>query len=187
MSKPAESILWGDEVQSLGNRLLQSFTRACPHPSQACFQLRERLFNGREIGRISGQKQEATASGFNGLPHTWPQVNREIIQDHDLPWAQAGCKDLLHVNRKSGAISSPIQQKRRPHTRQRYRGDDGHHGSIIAGHLAVSALPSWSVGIQWGHGNVGAGLIHKHQVRAFQVSRLLAPGGPFGFLLLACS
>lgn len=187
MSEPAENILWGDEVQSQGNHLLQSFTRACPQPSQAGFQLREGLFNGREIRRIRWQKYETTASGFNGLPHPWSLMDQEIVQDHDLPWAQAGGQDLLHVIGKSGAISRPVQQERRPHPRKRHRGDDGQDGSIIARHLAVSALPSWGVGIQGGHGNVGAGFIHKHQVSTCQLSRLLAPGGPFGFLLLAGS
>ena len=34
---------------------------------------------------------------------------------------------------------------------------------------------------------MGTGLIDKDQVLTGQVSALDAPGGPFGFLLLACS
>src|SRR5512142_2424943 len=113
-------------------------------------------------------------------------MNREVIQNHDLSWAQAGSKELFYIDLKSSTISRAIQQERRTHARQRHRGDHGHDSSIIARHLAVCSLSSGSVGIQGGHGNVGAGLIHKHQIRTLQVSRLLPPNGAFGFLLLAC-
>lgn len=187
MSNPAESISRGDEIQSLGKRLLKCFACASLLSAHKGFHFGERLFNGREIGRIGGQEQETTSPGFNGLPHPRPVMDREIIQDHDLPWTQAGSKELHHEDFKSRAISSPIQQKRRSHAGQRQRSDHGHDGSVIAGNLAVSSLPSWGVGIQRGHSNVRTGLIHKHQVIGSQLSRLLAPGDPFGFLLLTGS
>src|SRR5689334_10069438 len=109
MSKPTESISGGDEIQSGGNGLLERFPCASTCPSQQRLQFGERLFNGRKIRRVRRQKQEATAASFNGLLDTRSQVNREIIQDHDLPWTQALGKELLHVDRKSGAISRSIQ------------------------------------------------------------------------------
>src|SRR6266700_3087090 len=54
--------------------------------------LGERLFNGREIRRISRQEQETAPSGFNGLSHTRSLMNAQVIQDHDLTWFEAGSK-----------------------------------------------------------------------------------------------
>jgi hypothetical protein len=187
MSKPTESIGGGAEIQSCCNSLLESFPAASTCPSQQRLQFGERLFNGRQIRRVSRQKQETTAASFNGLLDTRSQVNREIIQDHDLPRTQTGGKDLLHVDRKSGAISRSIQHKRWPHARERQRGNHGHDGSIIAGYLAYRTLSSWGIRIQGGHGDVRTGLVNKDQILARQVSGLCAPGGTFAFLLLACS
>src|SRR5579859_237222 len=187
MSKPAESIRRGDEIQSGGNGLLQSLPTASPCPSQHGLQFGERFFDRRQIRRVGRQKQEATATSFNGLLDPRREVDREIIQDHDLSGAQAGGQDLLHVDLKSGAISGSIQEKCRSHAIKRQRGDQGHDGSIIARHLADRAFPSWGIGVQGSHGDMRTGLVDKDQILTEQVRGLFAPGGSFGFLLLACS
>src|SRR6266699_2956536 len=187
MSKPATSIRLSDEIQSGGNGLLEGFPCASSCQPQQRLQFGERLFNGRKIRRVGRQKQQATAASFNGLLDTRSQVDREMIQNDDLPRAQAGGQDLLHVDLKSGTISSSIQDKGRPHASKRHRGDEGHDGSIIAGHLADCALPSWGIGIQGGHSDVGTGLVDKDQILTGQVCGLFTPSDSFGFLLLACS
>src|SRR5512142_2965658 len=187
MSKPTESISRRDEIQSLSNGILKCIPATSTYPSQKGLQFGERLLNGREIGRVGRQEQETTSSGFNGLPHARPLMNAQVIQDHDLPWFQTGSKKLFHIELKSSAIRRPIQQECGSHSLQRQGGHQCHIGSIIAGHFAVSSLSSGSIGVQRGHGNVGAGLIHKHQIRTGQVCCLFAPGSTFGFLLLAGS
>src|SRR5690348_13359505 len=103
MGKPAESISRGDEIQSGGNGLLEGFACASPGPAQHRLEFRERLFDGRQIWRVGRQKQQATATSFNGLLDPRREVDREIVQDHDLPGAQTGCKDLLDVDLKRSA------------------------------------------------------------------------------------
>src|SRR5215467_458321 len=187
MSKPSESISRRDEIQRGGNGLLQGWAGAGPYPPQHGLQFGESLFNGRQIRRVSRQEQKTTAAGFNDLLDTRSQVNREIIQDHDLPGTQTGCKDLLDVDLKSGAISRSIQHQCRPHEGSRQRGDHGHDGDVNAGDLAYCALPSWGIGIQWGHGDVGTSLGDFDQVLTRQGGGLCAPGGAFGFFLLSRS
>src|ERR1700751_1594806 len=113
MSKPAERIGGRDEVQRSCNRLLKGFPVASTCLAQQGLQLGKRLFDGRQVRRVGRQKQQATATRFKGLLDTRSQMNREIIQDHDLPGAQAGGKELLHVELKSTAISGSIQHKSR--------------------------------------------------------------------------
>jgi len=187
MSKPPERISCRDENQRCCNGLLEGFSCTSTCPPQQRLQLGKSLFDGRQVRRVGRQKQQATATSLNGLLDTRSQMNREIIQDHDLPWAQAGCQDLFDVDLKRGAISCAIQHKRWPHAGQRQRGNQGHDGSVIARHFADGTLSSGGIGIQRGHGDMGTGLVDKDQILAQQVSGLLAPGGPFGFLLLACS
>ncbi len=57
---------------------------------------------------------------------------------------------------------------------------------LVAGHFAYRAVSAGSIGVQGGHGEMRARLVHKDQVRTPQVFCLLAPGGSFRFLLLAC-
>ncbi len=187
MGKPTKSILGGDERQSLGNGLLEIFACACAYPSQRGFQFGESFLNRREIGRVSRQKQETTATGFDGLFDPTSQVNREIIQDHDLSWTQAGGEDLLHVNLKSGSIGGSIQDERLSHALQGHGSDQRHIRSVVAWNLPDGSLSSGGVGIQWRHGNMGACLIDKHQVLMAQVGRLLAPGRTGCFILFGGS
>src|SRR6266566_7792537 len=115
MGKPTEGILGRNEGQSLGNGLLKCLSRPSTLSAQKGLQFRERLFNGREIGRIRRQEQEATPSGLNSLFHTRSPMNIQIIQNHDLSSMQAGSQDLLNVQLKRCSIGSSIQDERFPH------------------------------------------------------------------------
>lgn len=66
-----------------------SASRVRPDPSQDGLQFGKGPLNGGEIGRVRGKKQELAASGFDGLFHLRPQVNREIIQNDDLSGTQS--------------------------------------------------------------------------------------------------
>jgi hypothetical protein len=114
MSKPPESIRCGDEIQSGSNGILKRFTCPGSLSAQHGFQFGERFLNGREIGRIGGQKQQATAASFNGRADPRRQVDREIIEHDDLPWAQTGGQDLFDIDLKRSAVSRSIQEKGRP-------------------------------------------------------------------------
>jgi len=187
MSKPTARISGSNAIQHRCNGLLECFSAASTCPPQQRLQLGERLFDGRKVRRVRRQEQETTAASINSLLDTSSQVNREVIQDHDLPRTQAGGKELFYVDGKSGAISGSIQHQRRSHARKRHRGDHGHDRSIIAGHLAYRARSSRGISIQRSHSDVGTGLVYKDQVLAWQKSGLLAPGGTFSFLLFAGS
>src|SRR6266487_1771496 len=150
MGKPTESILNGDEIQSGCNSLLEVFPRASTYSPQKGFEFGESLFNRREIRRISRQKQEATPFGFDGLLHPASQVNREIIQDHDLSWLEAGSQDLLHVDLKSGSVSGTIQDERFSHALHRQGSNQRHHGSVIAWNFPYRSLSCGGIGIQRG-------------------------------------
>ena len=67
MSKPPERISGGNEIQRGGNGLLQGLPCAGPCSPQQRLEFGERLFNGREIRRVGGQKQQATAAGEKQL------------------------------------------------------------------------------------------------------------------------
>ncbi len=172
MSKPPESISSSDEFQGGGDGLLERFPAASTLPAQESLQFGESLFKGRKVRRGSRQKQQATATSFDGLLDTRREVNREIIQDHDLPRTQAGSQELLDVDLKGGAISRSIQHQCWSHARERQGGNHSHDGSIIAGYLANCALSSWGIGIQGGHGNGRTGLVYKDEILARQVSGL---------------
>jgi hypothetical protein len=187
MRKPSASIGCSDEIQSGGNGLLERFRCASTCPPQHALQFGEGFFNGRQIRRVGRQKQQATADRFNGVLDPRSQMNREIIEDHDLPGMQAGGQHLLDVEFKGRPIGRSVQQERFAHPRQRQAGDQRSAGAVVARHFADGALPFGGVGIQGGHGDMGTGLIHKDQLAAWQVSRLGAPSGTLDFLLLACS
>ncbi len=187
MSKPAESIRCRNEVQSGCNGLLERFAGASPLSAQKSFHFGESLFNGREIWRIGRQEQETTPSGFDSLPHLRSQMNREVIQDHNLSGLETGSQDLLDVDLKGGTLGCTIQDEGSSYPGERQGGDQRHIGTIIARHLAYCSLSSGSIRIQRGHGNMGAGLIHKDQVATGEATGCRAPSSTFCFFLLTCS
>ena len=187
MGKPTESILGGNEKQCLGNGLLKRFSRTSALSTQTRLHFGEGLFNRREIGRIRRQEQKVTASGFDRLFHTRPLMDAQIIQDHDLSWLEAGSKQLLYIDLKSGSISRSIQDEGFSHPLRRQRSDQRHDRSIVPRHLADGSLSSGSIGIQRGHRNMGAGLIDKHQILTEQLLGLLTPSRANCIILLACS
>ena len=81
-----------------------------PMRRKMVFSLEKAPSIGEQSGEYEGRKQELAASGFDGLLHPKPQMNREIVQDHDLPRSQAGSQDLFDVRLKGGSISRAIQQ-----------------------------------------------------------------------------
>src|SRR6266566_4313918 len=186
MGKPTESVLGSNEKQRLGNSLLESFSRTSAPSTQKRLHFGESLFNRGEIGRIRRQEQEVTTSGFDSLSHARSLMNAQIIQDHDLSGAQAGSKQLLYIDLKSGSIRGSIQDEGFSHPLGRQRSDQRHDRSIVARNRALGSLPSGSIGIQRGHSNMGAGLIDKHQIRSLQLLGLLTPGRTSCMILLAC-
>jgi len=185
MGKPAESILGRDESQRLCNGLLKVFAGASAHPSQKGFEFGESFLNGREVWRIRRQKHEPTAFGFDGLPHPASQMNTQIIQDHELPRAQAGSKYLLNVDFKGGGIGSAIQDERFSHALHRQGSQQRHVCSVITGNLAYGPLSSRGIGVQGSHRDMRTRFIHKDQILTGEVARLLTPGGPCCFILFA--
>jgi hypothetical protein len=101
------------------NGLLQRFAFASSLSAQHGLHFGERLFNGREIGRIGGQQQQTVPFGFDGLLDPASQVNAQIIQDDDLSRLEAGGEPLLDVDLKGGRIGGSIQQHGFPHARER--------------------------------------------------------------------
>lgn len=114
MPKPAERILRSNTGQRLDDRVLECLARARTDASQGGFQLGKGTLNRGKIGRVRWQKQELAASGFDGLLHPRSQMNREIVQDHDLPRVQAGSQDLLDVRLKGGSIAEPSSSMASP-------------------------------------------------------------------------
>src|SRR6266567_3479545 len=173
MGKPTESVLGGNEKQNLGNGRMSRFSRPGTRSPQKGLHFGERFFKRREIGRVRRQEQEATAFGFESLFHTRSLMDAQMIQDHELSGAQAGSKQLFHVDLKSGSISRSIQEESFSHPLCRVLRDQRHHRSIVARNLAESSLPSGSIGIKRSHRNMRAGLIDEHQILAEQLLHLL--------------
>src|SRR5579883_786688 len=96
MPKPAKRIGRGNGGQSLNDRVLQCLARSGADASQDSLQFGKRSLNRGEIGRVRRQKQELAGSSFDGLFDPRPQMDREIVQDHNLPFAQAGSQDMLN-------------------------------------------------------------------------------------------
>lgn len=177
MPKPAERIGSSNAGQRLDDRVLECLARARTNAPQDGFQLGKGALNGREIGRVGWQKQKLAASSFDGLPYPRSQVDREIVQDHDLPRAQAGSQNLLNVGLEGNPIRRSIQQHCFAHALKRQGGNQRQVRAVVAGNLAHRPFPSRGIGIQRSHVDLGPGFIHNDYVLEGQLPSLLLPRG----------
>src|SRR5438105_12120216 len=82
MCKPATSVLGRDQFQRLADGFLYRFSCASRSPTQGRFQLGEGFLNGRKIRGITGQKEQLTASRFDGVAHL-DSLTHEMRNEHE--------------------------------------------------------------------------------------------------------
>src|SRR5579872_13470 len=141
MSKPAESILSCDGGQNLSKSFPQSILGSCSKTTEGRFELGERLLNGREIGRVRRQKQEAASASFDTLLNTFPQMNTQVIHNNNLSALKIWCKDLLDIQFKSTCISRSLQNERFAHPGQREGSDQCGVLAVVARNLPNRSFP----------------------------------------------
>ena len=183
VTKPSERILGSDREQRLSNRFLECLSCSRPSPSQERLDFGEGLFNRREIGRISGKKEQLTASILNQLLHACSLVGPSIVHDDELSGRQIRDKHLFDIRFKSGGIGRSFHDHRRTYPLQRQGSDQGGVLATIARHAASGSFSFGGSCLQRGQSDVGATFIQKDQLLHLHFAHLLTPVD--SFLLIA--
>lgn len=109
-------------------------------------------------------------------------VRTQIVNQHDLARSQAGGQDLFNIGLEGQPIGGTRQDQRRPHPRERQRGDQGGIGRSVARHAAKGALLAWGTGIARREVHIRAALIDDHEIASWTGLQLLPEGGASGFI-----
>ena len=92
-----------------------------PTRRKMAFSLENASSIGERSGEYEGRNRSWQPPFFDGLFDLGPLMDRQIVQDHDLSWTQAGSQDLLDIRLKGRSIRRTIQHQRFAHARERQR------------------------------------------------------------------
>ena len=80
--------------------------------AEKCFEFRESLLDGIEIGRIGRQEKQLGAGLANDAPHVDTFVAGEIVHDDNVALAQCRGEDLRDIGTKARAIDWTVDDAR---------------------------------------------------------------------------
>jgi len=104
---------WGEQDQCDLQRLDDLIEAAWSQGPQKRFQLRERLFDGIEVGAVGWQEPEKRAPVFDGGAHSRLFVYGESVEDDDIAGSQPRHEDLRDTGEKGLVIDRPVEHGRR--------------------------------------------------------------------------
>ena len=143
-----------------------------PHP---VLDLRERLLDGIEIGRVWGQEPQSCAGVFDDLARGLGFVASQIVGDDDVAGPQRRNQLLLDISAEALAIDGPIEDARRGEPVTAKRRQEGHGAPAAMRGIATQSLALGSPTAQGRHVGLDPGLVDEHQ--PFGVEAAL-PGFP---------
>src|SRR5690348_12760139 len=184
MRKPADSILRRNRLQAPSDGLRQHLVRARPHTPQEGFQLREGLFNGRQVGRVGGQPEYLTPLGLNQLAHPFARMRTQVIQDDDLAGLERGSQHLLNIRLKGQGGDGSLQDERRSHAFKREPSNHGRVLAPVAGDRAIHPLSARGPCIEGREGNVRATFVDKDQALDWEERGEVVPRRPISLVPL---
>lgn len=150
--------------------------RARPYAPQERFELGERLFDGRQVGRVGGQPEDLAPPLLDGVAHAFPGVGTQVIQDDDLAGLERGSQHLFHVGLKDHRVHGALQDTGRLHPFKREPSNQGRVLAPVAGHRPRGPLTPGCAGVERRESDMSATFIDKDQALDRQVGDQVVPG-----------
>jgi hypothetical protein len=104
MLEPAKGIAARHRSHRRSDGLDQRLVSPCGCPTQAGFDLGERLLDRGEVGGVRRQIQQATLPGFHQLANALSLMCSQVVQDDDLAWLQLRGQHLAHIRFKGASV-----------------------------------------------------------------------------------
>ncbi len=92
MVEVVAGVIGRDAIDGAADRGLQSLAHAAGRVREVGPDLGKRRLNGVEVGRVAGQEEDPAAGGMGELVQRRSLVDREVVQDHDLPGVRVGTR-----------------------------------------------------------------------------------------------
>ena len=80
--------------------------------AQERFQFGKRELNRIEIGTVRREEPQGRTHVFDRGPDFRLLMDREVVENDDIAWSQAGHQDLFDVREETRAIDGPIEDGR---------------------------------------------------------------------------
>ena len=114
---------------------------------EECFEFREGLFDGIEVGTIRREKSQARTGLLNRGADLGLFVSGEIVEHDDIARAQRGPQDLLDVGAEGVIVDRAIEHRRRGQRRGAKCRDDRVRLPVAAWRVIPNARPAQAPGV----------------------------------------
>jgi hypothetical protein len=141
------------------------------------FELGKDLFDGVQVWRVFGQKEELGSCGTDELTHDSASVAAEIVHDHDIAGTKRRKKDLLDIEAKAIAVDWPLKKLWRLDPVMAQRGQEGHGLPTAVWNLGGKPLATRCPSPQCRHIGSGPGLVDEDQALRLDAVLIFDPLG----------
>jgi hypothetical protein len=128
------------------------------------FQLRERELDGVEVGTVGRQKSEVRADAFDRGAHRGLFVDREIVEDDHVAWAERGHQDLLDIGQEGGRVDRSVEDRGRREAVDAERRDHRVRLPMATGRVVPKAGAAGTAAVAAQQIGGDAALVEKHVV-----------------------
>jgi hypothetical protein len=104
-----EAFRWREEPERDRNERDDLIEIAGTGGAQEGLQLRKRQFDRIEVRTVGWQKAEPCADGFDGRLYLRLLVHREVIEHHNVAWAERRDQHLLDIREEGGVIERAVE------------------------------------------------------------------------------
>ena len=177
MGKEAVRIGGGDGIDGGSGGGEQSLGCAFRGGPKVLLDLGEGQLNRVEVRGVGRQEQETRPRSRHGLPGSFTLVRTEIVQDHDLPWAQAGRQNAFGIGGEGCPVDGPWHRHGRTDARGGQGGQKRDVGTVVARYATNRSCAAWGACPAPRQGGVGAGLVDEDQIRRHERGDLVPPSG----------
>jgi hypothetical protein len=146
------------------------------------------------IGLRSGEyllEQEACSGGSDRLPHRFPLVRAEVVEDHDVAGFQRRDEELFDIGEEALAIDGAVEQAGRVDAVVAQGGEERCGLPMAVRDLVNEPLAARRPAVETRHIGLGPGLIDEDQARGIDAALIGPPARPMAAyvrtVLLACN
>lgn len=157
-----------EEVEGVGDELLEFFNGPLGGGSQEGLELGERQFDWVQVGAVGGQEQQAATRCLDRIAGLLTLVRGEVVEDHDVAGVERRHHVLLDVGHEQIAVHRTVDHQRCLEAVGRQQPHEGDRLPLAVRHAVHDSLAPRSTAVGPRHPGVGSGLVEELQLRGLE-------------------
>ena len=138
-------------------------------------ELGEDLFDGIEVGRIFGQKEQLGVGGTDGLAYRLALVAAQIVHDDNVAGVERGDQDVLDISSETLAVDRAVEEPWGVDAVMAKGGQERHGFPVALRHLGGEPLAARRPSPERRHVGLGPCLVDEDQALRIDPALIFRP------------